>query len=56
MVDGGKEATAPRAVAGAEHLAGNENDEAGQVLVFAAEAVADPRADAGTPETVKAGK
>ena len=35
LVDGGKEAAAPRAVAGSEDLAGDKNDEARQVLIFA---------------------
>jgi len=56
LMDGGKEAAAEGAVAGTEDCAGDQNDEAGQIFVFATEAVADPGADAGPPEPFKAGE
>jgi hypothetical protein len=56
LMNGGKEAAAEGAVAGTEDCACDQDDEAGQVFVFATEAVADPGADAGPPEPFKAGE
>jgi hypothetical protein len=56
LVDGGQEPAAPGAVARSENLSGDEGDEGGEVLAFAAEPVADPGTDTGTAEAGEAGE
>jgi len=56
LVDRGQKAATPTTVAGTENLAGDQHDEAGQVVVRAADAIVDPRTDAGSAEQVEAGE
>src|SRR6187401_2789613 len=55
-MDRGKKAAAPAALAAVRVvLPRNQDDEGGQILVVAAQAVAEPRADAGAPDDLVPG-
>ena len=55
LVVGGQEAAGKILQSAARHDAEAEDDEAGQIAVFAAQAVTDPRAEAGPARVVDAG-
>jgi hypothetical protein len=56
LVDGRQEAAAPGAVAGSKDLARDEGNKGRTILIFAAEAVAEPGADAGPSEARETGE